>query len=122
MHAWLSSWSVLRVTPTKRVVEVIGRGSSCMCHPKNPKQSVPLCAHREVMQEAWETIKAMREEFQEQNNIYWAAEQEFRTWRNVDRERKCGATLMATFIRHQHALRRWHQFGGHRRASLLSLV
>lgn len=50
-----------------------------------------LCAPgcgREVMQEAWETIKAMREEFQEQNNIYWAAEQEFRTWRNVDRERK----------------------------------
>ena len=42
------------------------------------------------MQEAWETIKAMREEFQEQNNIYWAAEQEFRSWRNVDRERKCG--------------------------------
>ena len=47
----------------------------------------PGCG-REVMQEAWETIKAMREEFQEQNNIYWAAEQEFRSWRNVDRERK----------------------------------
>lgn len=55
------------------------------------KHPISTCAPgcgREVMQEAWETIKAMREEFQEQNNIYWAAEQEFRSWRNVDRERK----------------------------------
>ena len=58
------------------------------CIPHSTGLSPGCC--REVVQEAWEAIKAMREEFQEQNNVYWAAEQEFRAWRNVDRERKYG--------------------------------
>ena len=49
------------------------------------------CLHacREVINEAWATVKAMKEEFQAQNDVYWAAEQEFRAWRQADRERKC---------------------------------
>ena len=43
---------------------------------------------RAIVTTAWETHKAMKQEFKELNDVYWEAEQEFHAWRKVNNERR----------------------------------